>query len=52
MKKYIIFTNLKVAFDRIDRDTLWKLKKLEVNGRQIVRKLVRIYENTRMVIRR
>lgn len=48
---YILFVDLKAAFDSIDRKTLWKVLEEKDLGGRMIRRIRRMYEDTRVVVR-
>ena len=48
MKIYVLFADLKTAFNRVDRNSL--LRRYEIK-KQLIRRLERIYENTKIAVK-
>lgn len=51
MKVYMLFADLKAAFDNVDRDILWKELKRKGIEERLVRRIEMVYEDTEVVIR-
>jgi len=50
-KVYILFANLKAAFDNVDRDILWEELKRKGVKEQLVGRMEKIYEETEVMVR-
>lgn len=50
-KVYVLFVDLKAAFDRIDREKLWRIMEEKGIDNKMIGRVKKMYENTEVMVR-